>query len=170
MPHTKALFLDRDGVINQDRQYVYRREDFEFVEGIFELVAAARQKGYKIIIVTNQSGIGRGLYSENDFHTLMLWLKNELPFDGLYFCPHHPDAAQGEYRRVCADRKPAPGMILRAARDHDLDLGRSFLIGDKETDIAAAQAAGIGTSILLGTADSAANYVVQTLKQAQALL
>lgn len=150
-----ALFLDRDGVINIDHGYVCRPEDFEFVDGIFEVVAAARQAGYLVVVVTNQAGIGRGYYTEADFHRLMDWVKAEFAargggIDAVYFCPYHPDHGVGEYRRDSDCRKPAPGMFLRAADDLDIDMARSIMVGDKASDAEAARAAGVATRLCLG--------------------
>ena len=151
---TPALFLDRDGVINIDRGYVHRREDFIFVEGIFELARAARQAGRLVIVATNQSGIGRGLYSEKDFLRLMDWVKDEFlvrgaDLDAVYYCPFHPEHGLGAYRRESPERKPAPGMLLRAAHEHGLDLARSLLLGDALSDMRAGRAAGIGRLFFL---------------------
>jgi D-glycero-D-manno-heptose 1,7-bisphosphate phosphatase len=145
-----ALFLDRDGVINLDHGYVFRREDFDFVDGIFDLVAAAKTAGYRVVVVTNQAGIGRGYYTEADFHALMDWVGGQFAeraggIDAVYFCPDHPEHGVGAYRRDTPFRKPGPGMILKAAAELSLDLPRSILIGDKASDIEAGQAAGVGT-------------------------
>ncbi len=147
-----ALFLDRDGVINVDRHYVHRALDFEFVPGIFELCLAARDLGHRIVVVTNQAGIGRGYYSEADFQALTAWMvgsfhEHGVEIAGVYHCPFHPTAGIGEYRRESFDRKPNPGMLLRARDELDLDLARSVLIGDHDTDIAAGAAAGVGQLI-----------------------
>jgi D-glycero-D-manno-heptose 1,7-bisphosphate phosphatase len=145
----KALFLDRDGVINLDCGYVYKKEDFIFTPGIFQLLCAAKAKGYLVIVVTNQAGIGRGYYTENDFAALMEWVKNELSkqgasLDAVLHCPFHPVYGIGRYKKESALRKPAPGMILQAAREHELDLRSSILVGDSPTDIQAGLAAGVG--------------------------
>jgi D-glycero-D-manno-heptose 1,7-bisphosphate phosphatase len=150
----KALFLDRDGVINVDKGHVGRREDFEFVPGIFELCRCAQRVGLLPIVVTNQAGIGRGLYSEEEFQALTRWMVSEFESRGVrlgrvYHCPYHPSAGVGEYRRESFDRKPNPGMILRARDDFALDLGQSVLIGDKDSDIAAGRAAGVGFNLRL---------------------
>ena len=147
-----ALFLDRDGVINVDRHYVHRALDFEFVPGIFELCAAARDIGHRLVVVTNQAGIGRGYYGEADFQALTAWMVARFRERGLdiarvYHCPFHPTAGIGEYRRESFDRKPHPGMLLGARDELDLDLARSVLIGDHDTDIAAGAAAGVGQLI-----------------------
>lgn len=144
-----ALFLDRDGVINVDHGYVYRPDDFDFIDGIFELVAAANSVGYLVVVVTNQAGIGRGYYSESDFHELMGWVRQRFSMrgayiDAVYFCPFHPEYGVGEYRRESDCRKPAPGMLLQAERDLGIDLGGSIFIGDKCSDMLAGFAAGVG--------------------------
>jgi len=154
----KALFLDRDGIINRDTAYLYRIADVEWVDGIFELTAAAVRLGYKLVIVTNQAGIGRGLYTEADFHILMDWMREQFaarqtPLDAVYFSPWHPIHAQGDYKREHPDRKPGPGMILRAARDLELDLTQSILVGDRCSDIAAANAANLSQAFLLTGTD-----------------
>jgi len=142
---TKALFLDRDGVINVDRAYVYRKEDFHFMDGIFDLCRAAKEKGYLIIIVTNQSGIERGYYTELDYltltqHMLEEFERNAITIDDIYYCPH----LQHE------DRKPSPGMILKAQKKHHIDLKASLMIGDKPRDLEAGQRAGIPVNLLIG--------------------
>lgn len=152
----RAAFLDRDGVINLDREYVYRREDFVFVPGALEGARELHRRGFMLIVVTNQSGIGRGLYTEAQFHELTDWMRSEFaaagaPLEGVYYCPHHPTSANGPYRRLCECRKPAPGMLLDAAREHRIALGRSALFGDRETDLEAARAAGVPIRVLLGT-------------------
>ena len=151
---TPALFLDRDGVINVDHGYVHRIEDFEFIPGIFELCRAARALGHKLVVVTNQAGIARGLYTEEQFHALTAWMKQRFadegaPLDGVYFCPTHPTAGIGAYRVESEFRKPGPGMLLQAASDLDLNLQRSAIVGDKESDMQAGQSARIDTRILL---------------------
>jgi len=152
----RAAFLDRDGVINFDHGYVFRRENFEFVPGTLAACARLHGQGFALVVVTNQSGIGRGLYGEDDFRRLTDWMRGEFaaagaPLAGVYHCPHHPQATLPEYRRSCDCRKPAPGMLLAAARELALDLGRSVLFGDKVSDIEAAAAAGVPQRVLLGT-------------------
>lgn len=145
---TPALFLDRDGVINLEKNYVHRIQDFDFIEGIFDLGRTANRLGFKIVVITNQAGIGRGYYDEQQFHHLTDWMlaqfaEHQVAISKVYFCPYHPTAGIGEYRRESFDRKPNPGMILTAKRDLDIDLEASVLVGDKESDLQAGQAAGI---------------------------
>jgi D-glycero-D-manno-heptose 1,7-bisphosphate phosphatase len=144
-----ALFLDRDGVINVDYGYVHTPENFHFIEGIFELVAAANRAGYLVVVVTNQAGIGRGYYSEEQFHELTHWMRRRFAeyggqIDALYFCPYHPEHGIGEYRRESEFRKPAPGMLLQAKRELGIDMGKSIFIGDKQSDMKAGRSAGVG--------------------------
>jgi len=150
----RALFLDRDGVINIDHGYVWRIEDFTFTDGIFDLCRTARQLGYMLVVVTNQSGIARGLFSEADYQQLTAWMQERftaetVPLAAVYHCPFHPQAKLEAYRKDSSWRKPAPGMLLQAAADLDLDLSHSILIGDKEDDITAARAAGLAAAIRL---------------------
>lgn len=152
----KALFLDRDGVINVERGYVHCRESFEFIPGIFELCRAAQSLGYLLVVATNQAGIARGYYSESDFNDLTDWMmaqfkERQVSLTRLYYCPYHPVFGVGPYKYDSLDRKPNPGMLMRAQSDLDLDLESSVLIGDKPSDIQAACAAGVGTRILLSS-------------------
>ncbi len=150
----KALFLDRDGIINIDHGYVYKVEQFEFVDGIFEVCQHAQALGYQIIVITNQSGIGRGMYNEDDFTKLTQWmnkqfLQQQVLITDVFFCPHHPSKGTNGYKIQCKCRKPAPGMILEAANKHNIDLSSSIFIGDKSSDIEAAFNAGIEKRILV---------------------
>jgi len=158
-----ALFLDRDGIINHDSGYTHRIEDFVFRDGIFDLCAAAQARGMALVVVTNQAGIGRGYYTEDDFRTLTDWMlarfaEHGIAIAGVEHCPHHPTQGVGAYRRDCARRKPGPGMILDASRTHGLDPALSVMVGDKASDMQAALAAGVGMRILLtdSPAESAA--------------
>lgn len=149
-----ALFLDRDGVINVDHGYVYRAQDFEFMPGIFELARTARALGLRLVVVTNQAGIGRGLYGEADFERLTAWMRDRFadegaPIDAVYHCPTHPTAGIGAYRVESPRRKPNPGMFLEARDALGLDLGASILLGDKPSDIDAGLAAGVGCNLWL---------------------
>ena len=150
----KALLLDRDGVINIEKGYVHRRQDFHFREGIFDLCRAAQMLRYLPVIVKNQAGIARGYYTESEFQELTDWMLREFCRHGVsivrvYYCPYHPVYGIGKYKYDSADRKPKPGMLLQAQTDLNLDLTASILIGDKLSDIEAGTAAGVGTKILL---------------------
>ena len=144
-----AVFLDRDGVINVDHGYVSTWEQFEFLPGASEALRELQDAGYLLIIVSNQSGIGRGYYSERDLHRLNQAIAEHLDstlgvtLSGFYHCPHHPTEAEGEFRQQCDCRKPAPGMIRQAALDHGIDVKTSLLVGDKDSDIEAGRAAGV---------------------------
>nr|WP_275658887.1 D-glycero-beta-D-manno-heptose 1,7-bisphosphate 7-phosphatase [Shewanella sp. Isolate11] len=151
-----AVFLDRDGVINIDHGYVHQVDDFEYVEGVFDACLALKQMGYKLAVVTNQSGIARGLYTEDQFHTLTEWMDwnfvdKGVELDGIYYCPHHSEKGIGEYKQDCDCRKPKPGMINSAAQFLKIDLSKSAMVGDKRDDMLAAKAAGIPTRILVRT-------------------
>lgn len=151
----KAAFLDRDGVINVDPGYVHRIEDFEFVAGTLEASRELVRRGWVLVVATNQSGIGRGLYTVQDFHALTDWMRARFeqsgaPLAGVYHCPHHPTDAIDGFRTRCDCRKPKPGMLLQAARELSLDLAESILFGDKCEDLLAAQAAGLAHRVLLG--------------------
>jgi D-glycero-D-manno-heptose 1,7-bisphosphate phosphatase len=139
----RALFLDRDGVVNVEKDYVYKIEDFEFIDGIFELCNYYQNLGFLIFIITNQSGISRGFYSEEDFSLTTSWMIGEFAKNGVlitkvYHCPHHPEIS-GD----CSCRKPHVGMLLQAQKEFDIDLKNSVLVGDKERDIEAGLNAGL---------------------------
>jgi len=143
----RAVFLDRDGVINEDDGYIFKIEDFRFKEGIFKLLSYLQKLGYKLFVVTNQSGIARGYYNEDDFLKLTDWMikefkKHSINIEKVYYCPHMPDS-------VCSCRKPKPGMIEEAIKEFDLDTRNSWLIGDKPSDIEAAKNASIENHIYL---------------------
>lgn len=163
----KALFLDRDGVINIEKDYLYKIKDFEFIDGIFELCRYYQNIGYDIFVVTNQSGIARAYYGEDDFAILSSWmkdefLKNDIEIKKVYYCPHHPDIS-GE----CSCRKPHAGMLLEAKKDFNIDLENSILIGDKERDIEAGLNAGLRETYLFDESetikDSKATKIVSKL-------
>lgn len=165
----KALFLDRDGVINIEKDYLFKIEDFEFIDGIFELCRYFIDLGYIIIVVTNQSGIARSYYTKEQFLELTDWMVDEFKKEGIkiskvYYCPHHPEIT-GE----CDCRKPKPGMLLNAKNDFNIDLSNSLLVGDKERDIQAALNAGILRTYLFDetnlTNDSKATKIVNKLDE-----
>ncbi|MGB7988519.1 MAG: D-glycero-beta-D-manno-heptose 1,7-bisphosphate 7-phosphatase [Candidatus Methylophosphatis roskildensis] len=177
----RALFLDRDGIINLDHGYVHRKENFEFLPGIFDLGRAARSLDLRIIVVTNQAGIGRGLFTEREFAELTEWMNRRFadenaPIFDVYHCSAHPEHGIGEYQVDSHDRKPNPGMFLRAQRDHGIDLEKSIMIGDKASDLVAAFSAGVETRILLrsthhpGESTEHATHVVCSLEEAISIL
>jgi D-glycero-D-manno-heptose 1,7-bisphosphate phosphatase len=172
----KALFLDRDGIINEDRGYVIRPTDFLFIDGIFNLCRAAMESDFEIIVVTNQAGIARGFYTERDFVDLTKWMLGRFEKQGVviqkvYYSPFHPTSGIGEYRKDSFCRKPNPGMILAARDEFGFNLSRSMLLGDKMSDIEAGQRAGVRLNIMMTTnAPAAAIRTVETLWQAIPLL
>jgi len=144
----KAVFLDRDGVINVDHGYVVERERFEWVEGALESIKLFNERGYIVLVVTNQSGIGRGLYSEAQFLEFTQWMCDVAHREGaeiakVYYCPYHAESSDPQYRTGVENRKPNPGMLLEAIRDYDLDASKCLLIGNSESDIVAAERAGV---------------------------
>jgi D-glycero-D-manno-heptose 1,7-bisphosphate phosphatase len=177
-----ALFLDRDGVINVDRGYIHRPDQFEFVPGIFELARFWTNELHRsIVVITNQSGIGRGYFDECAYEDLTRWMCDRFEAEHtsiarVYHCPYHPLHGIGEYRRDHPWRKPNPGMILQAVSDLDLDPAQSAILGDKISDIEAGEAAGIGLRILVAScgakkgAGAPSHAVVADLGEALALL
>ena len=150
----RALFLDRDGVINVDHHYIFRPDQFEVIDGVFDALHRARSLGCALIVVTNQSGIARGYFTPAQYRTLehhmrAVFAAAGIHFDAIYHCPHHPDGIVAAFAIPCACRKPAPGMFLRAAHEHDIDLAASVMVGDRPSDIAAARAAGVGRTYLV---------------------
>lgn len=150
-----ALFLDRDGVLNVDRGYVSRVEDFEWIDGAMDCVANFKARGWFVFVVTNQSGIARGLYTEADMEALHLHMSEALAergtaIDRFYHAPWHEAGEVAKYRKASIDRKPGPGMLLQAMADFPVNREQSFLIGDKQTDMDAAKAAGVGAFLFRG--------------------
>ncbi|ADD69481.1 D,D-heptose 1,7-bisphosphate phosphatase [Denitrovibrio acetiphilus DSM 12809] len=147
----KILFLDRDGIINVDKGYIHKPEDIELVDGLELFLKTAENMGYKLIVVTNQAGIARGFYTDNDVKNLHKHMYDTLAARGInitdfLFCPHHPD-----FTGECSCRKPAPGMLLLARDKYNVDMGKSIMIGDKRSDVLAGRNAGIGTCILVSS-------------------
>lgn len=170
----RALFLDRDGVINHDAGYTSSTEKFKFINGIFELCRAATRLDYLLIVVTNQAGIGRGYYSEQDFFKLTEWMNKRFEDEGVlitdvFYCPYHPEHGVGCYKKESFDRKPNPGMLLRAAEKYQINLAHSIMIGDKDSDMQAACKAGVGARCLYqevtsrDIASSAATHKINSL-------
>lgn len=152
----KAFFLDRDGVINKDYGYVFKWANFDVFDKTYEALKIIKNNGFLLIIVTNQSGIARGYYTESAFQVLMnkfrLEAKNRgIEIDGVYYCPHHPEGQIRELSISCLCRKPLPGMILQAAQDHEIELKESYLVGDSVSDINAGLAGGVGNLALINS-------------------
>lgn len=167
-----AVFLDRDGVINQDTGYVSCVDDFHFIDGTIEALQILKKKGYCLVVVTNQSGIARGYFTEEQFMSLTEWMDwsladRDVDLDGIYFCPHHPTAGVGEYRQECNCRKPAPGMLLDAAKDLKIDLANSYMVGDKAGDLQAAKAAGVGHKVLVRTGKTVTEAAIALADEVQ---
>lgn len=144
----KAAFLDRDGVLNINHGHVHTRDQFDWMPGALEAVRNLNHRGYAVIIITNQAGIAKGYYTEQQFHDLMAWMIAQIEATGgkitaYYFCPHHPTEGYPPYVQDCRCRKPRPGMILAAIEDHHIDAAHSVFIGDKGSDMEAAAAAGV---------------------------
>ena len=163
----KAIFLDRDGVINVEKDYVYAIDEFEFIEGIFETLREFQKLGFLLFIITNQSGIGRGYYGIEDFKVLTSWMLKEFKKEGITiaqveFCPHSPD-------EICECRKPKTGMIENILKNYAVDLEHSWLIGDKDADIQCANNANIKNTIQVKSGhsfdvrQSKANFVCESI-------
>ncbi|AEW44394.1 D-glycero-D-manno-heptose 1,7-bisphosphate phosphatase [Serratia symbiotica str. 'Cinara cedri'] len=151
-----AIFLDRDGTINIDYGYVYDIECFKFINGVIDACYNLKKMGFVLVLVTNQSGIAFGKFSEEQFIYLTEWMywllvNRDVHFDGIYFCPHHPEALIEQYRQECNCRKPKPDMLLYAQRALNIDMAASYMVGDKIEDMQAAIAAGVGTKVLVRT-------------------
>mgnify|MGYP003990067477 CR=1 FL=1 len=170
----KTIFLDRDGVINKEIKYLHNIKDFEFINGVFEICKYLISLDYKIIVITNQSGIARGYYTANDFQIITNWMiaqfnKNGVNILDVFYCPHLPDSN-------CNCRKPMPGMLLDAKYKHDIDMQKSWLIGDKENDIIAANNSGITNTILVKSGhkinelNSNAKYILESINQSNQVI
>jgi len=170
----KSIFIDRDGVINKEINYLHKIEDFEFISGVFEACQYFKNLDYKIIIITNQSGISRGYYTENDFQIITNWMiaqfkKNDINILDVFHCPHTPDLN-------CNCRKPMPGMLLEAKYKYNINMKKSWMIGDKEADIIAANTAGVTNTILvrsghkINQADSNAKYILDSIDQSNKVI
>ena len=170
----KTVFLDRDGVINKEVGYLHKIQDFEFINGVFEACLYFQSLNYQIIVVTNQSGIGRGYYDEDDFHIINNWMLGQFKNKGIeildvFFCPHDPESN-------CDCRKPKPGMFNQANEKHDIDMEKSWMIGDKEADVAAANSAGIKNTILVKSGhtideeNSNARFILGSIDKAKEII
>ena len=144
----KAIFFDRDGTLNVDKDYLYKKEEFEWMDGAVETIRFANENGYKVIVITNQSGVARGYFKEADVKALHDWMNGQLKeygahIDAFYYCPHHPEAVVPEYRKKCKCRKPGPKLVEDACRDFDIDKKASVMIGDADRDVQCAEKAGV---------------------------
>jgi len=153
--HRRALFLDRDGVINRDHGYVGSRERFEWMPGALAAIRNATAAGWHVFVVTNQAGVAHGFYTEADVTALHAWMADEArraggTIDDIRYCPFHPEGTVAEYRRASDRRKPAPGMLLDLLRAWEVDPARAVLVGDQPTDLAAAEAAGVAARLFEG--------------------
>ena len=164
----KTIFLDRDGVINKEINYLYKIDDFEFIEGVFDACLFFQSLNYNIVVISNQSGIARGYFSESDYHILTDWMIKQFQEKGVsildtYYCPHGPESN-------CKCRKPKPGMIIEAANKYGINLSMSWMIGDKESDIKAAKLAGIENTILvrsgqpISESSSNAKFIIDSIR------
>ena len=171
---TKTIFLDRDGVVNKEINYLHKIDDFEFIDGIFNACQHFQSLGYKIIIITNQSGIYRGYYTENDYQKVTQWLLTQFANEDInildtFHCPHGPDS-------TCNCRKPKPGMFLNAKTKYNIDMKNSWMIGDNEIDVIAANAAGIGNTILVRSgyrideSNSKASFFLDSIQQSKQII
>ena len=170
----KTIFLDRDGVINKEVNYLHKIDDFEFIDGIFDACLHFQSLSYKIIIITNQSGISRGYYTESDYQKVTQWMLNQFKYKNInildiFHCPHGPDSN-------CDCRKPKPGMFLTAKARHNADMEKSWMIGDKERDTIAANSAGIDNTILVRSghrideSNSNAKIIINSIRQAKRII
>jgi D-glycero-D-manno-heptose 1,7-bisphosphate phosphatase len=173
---TRALFLDRDGVVNEEVGYLHRADEVRFVDGIFSLCRAAMGLGYRLIVVTNQAGIARGYYTEADFEVVMEFIRGELriqrvELDAVYYCPFHPEHGVGRYKQEHEDRKPGTGMLRRGAKEFGVELSESVMVGDRCSDVGAANAAGLRQMFLISgteTAGCSGEYVgVESLAEVE---
>ena len=170
----KTVFLDRDGVINKEVGYLHNIQDFEFIDGVFEACLYFQSLNYQIIVVTNQSGIGRGYYDKDDFHIINNWMLGQFKNKGIevldvFFCPHGPESN-------CNCRKPKPGMFNQANDKYNIDMKNSWMIGDKEADITAANTAGIQNTALVKSGhaiderNSNASFILDSIEQAKKVI
>lgn len=170
-----AIFLDRDGTLNVDHGYVHEIDNFQFIDGVIEAMRELKNMGFALVLVTNQSGIARGMFTENQFMQLTEWMDwsladRDVDLDGIYYCPHHPEGSVAEYRQECDCRKPQPGMLLSAQKELHIDMAASYIVGDKPDDMQAGAAAGVGTKVLVKTGkpvtpegEAVADWVINSL-------
>ncbi|MGP1928785.1 MAG: D-glycero-beta-D-manno-heptose 1,7-bisphosphate 7-phosphatase [Arsenophonus sp. NC-WZS1-MAG3] len=170
-----AIFLDRDGTINFDHGYIYKIDNFQFIEGVIEAMLELKKMDYALVVVTNQSGITRGLFTETQFLELTKWMNWSLinrgiQLDGIYYCPHYPDPVKQKYKQICDCRKPKAGLLLKAQKQLNINMTSSYMVGDKLSDMQAGKKAHIGTNVLVTTGKSFtednkkyANWIINSL-------
>ena len=177
----KAAFLDRDGVINEDTGYIGSWSEFILIDGVLDALFMLQNANYKLIIVTNQSGIGRGFYSEEQYQILSkkildFFSSNGIKIAKIYHCPHDPSSKENGVSDICECRKPKPGMFIEAKNKYNINMSHSWMIGDKETDIVAANLSGINNTILVRSghkideSNSNANFIIDSLKQSRKII
>jgi D-glycero-D-manno-heptose 1,7-bisphosphate phosphatase len=173
----KAVFLDRDGTIIADVGYLNTPDDIKFIPGSLEAIKMLKEADYKVVVITNQAGVARGLVTEDMLQTIdkvmHKWILNSgTHLDGIYYCPHHPEHGHYPYKQACACRKPHPGLIKKAQRDLDIDLSGSFMVGDKASDVDAGKTAGVKTVFVLSgphskdTSKNPPDHVAKDLREA----
>lgn len=165
----KAVFLDRDGTINVEKNYLYKIEDFEFLPGVIDGLRLLQEKGFLLIIITNQSGIARGYYSVEDYQKLNSWMLETLKEQGItisdvYYCPHLPRAVLHEFKKECNCRKPKLGLFNKAVLDHNIDISCSYSIGDKLRDLSICNIYGC-SGFLIGKNES--ESIIEAVKSDQ---
>ncbi|VFP79633.1 D-glycero-beta-D-manno-heptose 1,7-bisphosphate 7-phosphatase [Candidatus Erwinia haradaeae] len=171
-----AIFIDRDGTINIDYGYVFEINHFTFIDGSIDAMRELMLMGFSLIMVTNQSGIARGIFKITQLIVLTEWIKKVLSkhnvyLDGIYFCPHHPEAIIKQWKKLCSCRKPKPGMLLTAKKELHINMSASYMVGDKIEDMQAAQAAGVWKKILVRSGKlythkniQSADFILDSLK------
>lgn len=172
-----AVFLDRDGVLTEEKGYVDSVNRLHIFAYAGECVAKIKEKGYYSIVITNQSGIARGLFSENTLCEMNQYLIEKTGVDAIYYCPHHPEGMINRYRRICECRKPGIGLFKKACLEFNIDMGRSYMVGDRASDILAGQHAGVKTILLesgYGTAgleqSAVSDYILKDLTEVVSIL
>ena len=172
-----AVFLDRDGVLTVEKSYVCKLEDLELFPYTKECIKKIQEKGYLTIVVTNQSGVARGFFSENTLQKMNDYLIEKLGVDAVYYCPHHPQGAIEEYRKECNCRKPQTGMMERACQEFMIDMEKSYMVGDRASDILLGENAGLTTILVesgYGTdrleVEVTPDYIMQDLREVLSIL